>query len=237
MKRCRGFTIIELLIALSILSVIAAAAVVSFSSVNRVVDLQKKNDEKVRDVRVLLERLDREISGAVYIERDRGTLFVSQRKDTAAGRANGLLFTTVLPQDYLELGTRGEIVAIQYLVEPNESAGELLVLKKRTLYNVLGRDFRGSTVGERTLPEPAFPSETAFPSEPAFPSETYRDGVSEYVIRNDFTVFQLRFYGDGKWHESWDSEKMNGLPDSVELIFSLGDRKYREIFNVFISES
>jgi len=219
MKRCKGFTVIELLIALSILSVIAAAAVVSFSSVNRVVDLQKKNDEKVRDMRALLERLDREISGAVYIERDRGTLFVSQRRDTAAGRANGLLFTTVLPQDYLELGTRGEIVAIQYLVEPNESARELLVLKKRTLYNVLGRDFRGSTVGERTLPAPG------------------EYGVSEYVIRDDFTVFQLRFYGDGKWYESWDSEKMNGLPDSVELIFSLGDRKYREIFNVFISKS
>lgn len=219
MKRCRGFTIIELLIALSILSVIAVAAVASFSSVNRIVDLQKKNDETVRDIRGFVERLDREINGAVYIDRDRGTLFFSQRKDTAAGGANGLLFTTILPQEYLELGTRGEIVAIHYIVEQNESDSRLLVLKKRTLYNVLGRDFRGSTVGERTLPAPS------------------QYGVSEYIIRDDFSIFQLRFYSGGKWHNSWDSEKMDGLPESVELTFSLGERKYREIFNVFISES
>jgi len=219
MKRCRGFTIIELLIALSILSVIAAAAVASFSSVNRIVDLQKRNDETVRDMRAFVERLDREINGAVYIERDRGTLFFSQRKDTTTGETNGLLFTTILPQEYLELGTRGEIVAIQYIVEQNESDSGLLVLKKRTLYNVLGKDFRGSTAGERTLPVPS------------------GYGISEYIIRDDFSVFQLRFYSGGKWHTSWDSEKMDGLPESVELTFSLGERKYREIFNVFISES
>ncbi|MBN2324735.1 MAG: prepilin-type N-terminal cleavage/methylation domain-containing protein [Spirochaetes bacterium] len=224
MKKSRGFTIIELLIALSILSVIAAAAVASFSSVNRIVDLQKKNDETVRDMRGFVERLDTEIGGAVYIERDKSTLFFSQRKDTATGSTNGLFFTTIVPQEYLELGTRGEIVAIQYIVEQNESASGLLLLKKRTLYNPIGRDFRGSTAGERALPEPA--------------SFSYSGGgVSEYIVREDFSVFQLRFYGGGKWHESWDSEKMNGLPDSVELIFSLGDRKYREIFNVFISES
>jgi general secretion pathway protein J len=210
MKQYRGFTIIELLIALSILSVIAAAAVASFSSVNRIVDLQKKNDETVRDMRGFLERLDTEIGGAVYIE--------------ATESMNGLFFTTILPQEYLELGTRGEIIAVQYIVEQNESDSGLIVLKKRTLYNLIGKDFRGSTAGERTLPEPASLSE-------------YQYGISEYVIRDDFSLLQLRFYDNGKWHESWDSEKMGGLPDSVELIFSLGDRKYREIFNVFISES
>jgi general secretion pathway protein J len=224
MKQYRGFTIIELLIALSILSVIAAAAVASFSSVNRIVDLQKKNDETVRDMRGFLERLDTEIGGAVYIERDKSTLFFSQRKDTATESMNGLFFTTILPQEYLELGTRGEIIAVQYIVEQNESDSGLIVLKKRTLYNLIGKDFRGSTAGERTLPELASLSE-------------YQYGISEYVIRDDFSLFQLRFYDNGKWHESWDSEKMGGLPDSVELIFSLGDRKYREIFNVFISES
>ena len=218
MKKYGGFTIIEFLIALSIMSIIAAAAVASFSSVNRIVDLQNRNDESVRDVRAFVERLDREINGAVYVERDKATLFVSRRKDTASGWTNGLLFTTVMPQEYLELGTRGEIVAVQYIVEPNESDGELLVLTKRTLYNPIGSDFRGATAGGRMLPPPT----------------DY--GVSEYVVRDDFSLFQLRFYGGGKWHETWDSGTMDGLPESVELVFSLGDRKYREIFNVYISE-
>ena len=215
----RGFTIIEFLIALSIVSVMAAVSVMSFSSVNRIVDLQKRNDEMLRDMRGFLERLDREVSGALYVKRDKGTVFVSQRREVGGKEVSGLLFTTLLPQEYLELGTRGEIIGVQYILEPNENDRELLVLKKRILYNAIGHDFRGGSAQTRSLPE------------------VQGGGVAEYTVREDFTVFQLRFYRGGKWHESWDSGKMDGLPESVELIFSLGGRKYREIFNVFISET
>jgi prepilin-type N-terminal cleavage/methylation domain-containing protein len=218
MKKFRGFTLVEFLIALSIVSVIAAASVVSFSSVNRIVDLQRGNDEMLREMRVFLEGLDREISGALYVRRDKGTVFFSQRREIAGKEVSFLLLTTLLPQEYLELGTRGEIVGVQYILEQNESDVELLVLKKRILYNTIGYDFRGGTADTRSLP-----SEIS--------------GVSEYNVREDFTLFQLRFYSDGKWHESWDSSKTDGLPESVELFFSLGGKKYRELFNVFISES
>ena len=219
MKKFRGFTLVEFLIALSIVSVIAAASVVSFSSVNRIVDLQRGNDEMLREMRVFLEGLDREISGALYVRRDKGTVFFSQRREIAGKEVSFLLLTTLLPQEYLELGTRGEIVGVQYILEQNESDVELLVLKKRILYNTIGYDFRGGTADTRSLPS----SEIS--------------GVSEYNVREDFTLFQLRFYSDGKWHESWDSSKTDGLPESVELFFSLGGKKYRELFNVFISES
>ena len=218
MRNLRAFTIIELLIALSIVSVIAAASTLSLSSVNRIVDLQKKNDEMLREMRGFLLRLDREISCSIYVMRDRGTVFESQRREVGGKEVSGLLFTTLLPQEYLELGTRGEIIAVQYFLESSESDSELLVLKKRILYNTLGHEFRG--VSEtKDIP-------------------VSQEGKTvEYVVREDFTLFQLRFYGSGKWHESWDSQKMNGLPESVELLFSLGGRKYREIFNVFISET
>jgi len=60
---------------------------------------------------------------------------------------------------------------------------------------------------------------------------------AEFVIREDLTSFALRFYEGGKWFESWDTEKMDRAPIGVELIFSLGDRSFREYFNVFISET
>jgi general secretion pathway protein J len=219
MRHVRGFTIIELLIALAIVSVIAAASVVSFSSVNRIIDLQKGNDEMLREMRRFLERLDREMAGALYVQRDKGTVFVSQRREIAGKEVSYLLFTTLLPQEYLELGTRGEIIGVEYSLEQNEKDGELLVLKKRILFNTLGYDFRKETADTNKLPS----SEVG--------------GVAEYAVREDFTLFQFRFYSGGKWIESWDSMKMDGLPESVELVFSLGGRKYREIFNVFISET
>ena len=57
-----------------------------------------------------------------------------------------------------------------------------------------------------------------------------------YDIGNDFTSFMLRFYRQGKWHDSWDSKITSQLPERVELTFSLGGTKYREFFNVYISE-
>lgn len=219
MKQFRGFTLVEFLIALSIVSVIAAASVVSFSSVNRIVDLQRRNDEMLREMRGFLEGLDREISGALYVKRDKSTVFFSQRREIAGKEVSFLLLTTLLPQEYLELGTRGEIIGVQYILEQNESDGELLVLKKRILFNTIGYDFRGGTADTRSLPS------------------SEKSGVVEYNVREDFTLFQLRFYSGGKWHKSWDSSKTDELPERVEFFFSLGGKKYREIFNVFISES
>lgn len=198
---------------LAILSVIAAVCYVSFSSVNRVVDLNRRNEELLRDVRSFLGRLDVEISGAVYVRRAEGTIFLSTRSEVGGEKTNNLVFTTVSPQVYMELGKRGEIIRVEYIVEQSEEDNELIVVKKRIFFNNL-------------TPEIGY-----------FTSEVEETAnAAQYTIRDDFTVFQLRFYSQGKWYDSWDTREMDRLPDGVELIFSLGGKKYREFFNVFISE-
>jgi type II secretion system protein J len=219
MKSFRCFTLIEFLIAITIVSVIAAACVVSFTSVNRVVDLHRRNDAILRDLRGFLDSADVEISSALYVRSDKRTIFFSQRRDVGDREVNNLMFTTVSPQHYLELGIRGEIINVQYIIETNEANPDLLILRKRVLFNTFSNEVQ-------TL---------SFETE--YSSLVESGAMAEFIIRDDFTIFQLRFYSEGKWHDSWDTRKQDRLPESIELVFSLGGKKYREMFNIFISET
>jgi prepilin-type N-terminal cleavage/methylation domain-containing protein len=213
--RARGrglpsFTLVELLVSLSILAVIAALSFGSFQSINRIVDVNRRNERAQRSVRTLVDRLDAELAGAIFARSEAETLFLSRRQDIDGKNVNDLTFTTLMPQAYLEIGRRDEIVKVEYTVQRNEENEGLLVVKKRIYTFLL------SPYPERE-PEPG--------------PET---GVAEFVVRDDFTAFVMRFYKGGRWYDGWDSKQTILAPDGVELVFSLGDKTFREYFNVFI---
>ncbi len=199
-----AFTLIEFLIALAILSIIAAVSFTSFVSVRRTIDMGRRNNELMREIRAFVERLDVELSGSLYIKGDSGTIFVSKREDLGQQRASSIIFTTIMPQTPLELGKRGEVVRVEYEVSPSEAGDQYIALKKRIyLYSLPPREF---------------------------------DEPVEFIVGEEFTSFLFRFKSDGRWFESWDTQSQDELPESIELVFSLGGRKYREFFNVHISE-
>lgn len=199
-----AFTLVELLVAMSILSIIAAVSYTSFVSVRRTAEANRRNEERMREIRNFLERLDSELASTLYVRQDKGTLFFSRRFEIGGEKVNNLLFTAIEPQEYFEVGKRGEVVQIAYEVTLSEGTEELLtVTKKLHYYTLPPRDF---------------------------------DEPVEYTIGDDFSSFVLRFRDDGRWVDSWDTEKLNRLPDGVELTFSRGGKTYREFFNVFISE-
>lgn len=204
MKKYSAFTLMELLISLSIISVIAFVSTTSFVSMRKIAELNRRNEEALRNIRYFLNRLDVEISGAVLVRRAEETLFQSTRMDINGEKVNNLIFTTVSPQQYLEIGKRGEVIKVEYDVTENEEDPYRFVVTKKVYHN---------TLTPKDDQEPV-----------------------EFIIRSDFTSFILRFYKAGKWHDSWDTKKTNHLPDGIELIFSLGETKYREFFNVYISE-
>ena len=204
MKKHSAFTLFELLVSISILSIIAFLSTTSFVSMRKIVDVNRRNEEMLRNTRSFLERLDVEISSVILVKRAEETLFLSKRIDIMGENVNNLVFTTIAPQQYLEIGTRDEIIKVEYEVKLNEDNPDLLIVTKKVYYHLL--------MGEMS-------------QEPV-----------EFNIRNDFTSFMLRFYEQGKWHDTWDSEKTNHQPERVELTFSLGGTKYREFFNVHISE-
>ena len=200
----RGFTLIEFLIALAILSIIAAVSFTSFVTVRRTVETGRRNNELMRELRSFVERLDVELSSAVYAKGDEGTVFVSKREDLGTQEASSIRFTTIMPQTPFELGTRGEVLQVSYEVTASEVGDPFISLKKRIyLYSLPPGDFE----------EPV-----------------------EYIIGDEFTSFTMRFKSEERWFDTWDTEKRDELPEIIELVFSLGGRKYREIFNVYIAE-
>jgi type II secretion system protein J len=204
-RKLRAFTLLELLISLSILSVIGVLSYTSFVSVRRIVDVNRRNEEAMRNLRGFLDRLDVELSSAIYVRRAKQTLFISKRLEIGGKHTNNLIFTTISPQRYFEIGRREEIIKIEYEVTQNEENSDLFVVTKRIYFHLLT---------EESVQEPF-----------------------EFTIREDFSSFIFRFQKNGKWYDSWDTEKMDLLPESVELTFTLGGKSFREYFNVYISET
>ena len=204
-QKLRAFTLLELLISLSILSVIGVLSYTSFVSVRRIVDVNRRNEEAIRNLRGFLDRLDVELSSAIYVRRAKQTLFISKRLEIGGKHTNNLIFTTISPQRYFEIGRREEIIRIEYEVTQNEENSDLFVVTKRIYFHLLM---------EESVQEPF-----------------------EFTIREDFSSFIFRFQKNGKWYDSWDTEKMDLLPESVELTFTLGGKSFREYFNVYISET
>jgi len=87
----------ELLISLSMLSVIAFVSTTSFVSIRKLTEVTRRNEDALRNIRYFLDRLDVEISGAVLVRRAGETLFQSKRMDINGEKVNNLIFTTVSP--------------------------------------------------------------------------------------------------------------------------------------------
>jgi type II secretion system protein J len=200
-----AFTLVELMIALAIISVIATLSVTSFVTVRKVAEANRKNEESVRAIRWFANRLDVEISGTVWERGAQQLVFESKRTEVEGKKVNNLVFTTISPQSVFEIGKREEIIRVEYEVKENEEREQFLVLTKKVNYFPLADE-----TNSRAL---------------------------EILIRDDFYSFQARFYRAGKWYDQWDAQKMDSLPEKIELVFSLNNKVYRELFNVFISET
>jgi len=202
-KRVKVFTLVEFLISLSIISVIASLSAGSFRSLSRIYDLNKEQEETLRDIRWFLDRLDMELCGTIYVRRMDQTLFVSRRKEIGSVETSDLSFTTVMPQDYLEIGRRGEVVKVEYIISMGVGEKNKLCLTKKLYFNIYSSE----------------------------------EKPQEYMIGEDFSSFMMRFLSQGKWYEKWDTDEMDRLPDGVELIFTVGEKRFKTYFNLFISET
>ncbi|MFW6139079.1 MAG: type II secretion system protein GspJ [Spirochaetota bacterium] len=131
-----AFTLIELLVSLSILSVIAGISSWVLVSVRKAGERNQRNEQMWKDIRGFLEQLDSELSSAVYIRDYSDSQFLAQLKEWTGQEATSLSFTTVLPQKFLELGKRGEIVRVEYRVERSQEDLQVMAVKKYVYYQL-----------------------------------------------------------------------------------------------------
>ncbi len=117
----QGFTLLEVLIAVAISSVIIAALYSSFFLSRRAVDAVDDSLVRIQEVRAVLDTMKREIESAVYRKDKAYTVFKVDDRDFYGKQASQMLFTSfssLLPG----------LAKINYTVE---ESGETLMLKKQ----------------------------------------------------------------------------------------------------------
>lgn len=123
-SRARGFTLVELMIAIGITAAMGAMTFGAFRQVSRASEIARAQGDRYAAARVALSRIAREVSMAFLSEnydrarfRDRPTLFV--------GREDEVLFTTMAHERLYLDARESDQAVVEYLVESDpENPGE-----------------------------------------------------------------------------------------------------------------
>lgn len=93
----KGFTLIEMLLALTLLAVIAAALYGTFFSISRARDAAAEASEQRRELRSTIDLLRREISSVLYRSNDPRLSFVVEDRDLFGAPASTLAMSVIAP--------------------------------------------------------------------------------------------------------------------------------------------
>jgi general secretion pathway protein J len=121
LTRSSGFTLIEILIALALLSVILAAIYGTFFLSHRALEGMDESMVRLQESRRALDILKRELDSSVYIASDRNTMLRIVDRDFGGRQAVQLTFTTLSV-------LRPGLSRITYYIEEDE--GRLNLFKK-----------------------------------------------------------------------------------------------------------
>lgn len=121
-----GFTLLEMLVALSLLAVIAAALYGSYFTLFRGKETTQAGMEQRREIRETLDMLRRELSSAWTRPGKPATSFVVEDRDQFGKPASRLVYTTIAPPVAGGLAVSDQL-AVEYAAMP---VGETLMLSR-----------------------------------------------------------------------------------------------------------
>ncbi|PLX96309.1 MAG: hypothetical protein C0621_02190 [Desulfuromonas sp.] len=121
----RGFTLLEILIAISVATVVLASVYGVFATVSRTGERLESDSEAYHQARIIFDRIGRESRGAYYRSGNDTTLF----RGGGDGSAAFLILSTTAstPQS----GTSGGIVQVAYTLEADPDVEEGTFLLRR----------------------------------------------------------------------------------------------------------
>ena len=245
MPHDHGFTLLELLVAVSILVIIGGAAYTAF---NVALDVYQKSGSRIvmtQKCRVALERVATDLSNLQAVQGDESLIIVSQDNPVEEGISRDVIsFVTLIPTDpdpfLAELNA-----ANQTVVAAEDMNQEEFVSDVQRIAYYIGSDIArqleseqgdGTEVGGEMLTTDSEVdgglalyrlSTTALDVEtviqPLLESQTPptedEAGNPVYVnivpIIDQITSFDLRYYDGEEWYESWDDTEM--IPKSVVI--------------------
>jgi general secretion pathway protein J len=213
MKR-RGFTLLELLVAMAIFSIIVSACYALFSATRGAARRAEFKAQMLQTARAALGALEDELRAAVMPASGFDTGFIGTNSGSEKQPLDRLEFVTAsghpagLDKDNYDepdrLPERSDLVQVRYWIEED--------LSRKAHGLVRERHFDLLPVSTRTLRE-----------------EDVEEVAPEVVHVN------LRYY-DTEWRDSWDTTQTRKMPKAVEITVHVrGEWNDEEVFETFTS--
>lgn len=123
--RARGFTLVELLIAMAITATLGAMTFGAFAQIDRAAQVARAQGERYAAARMALTRLAREVSMAFLSDNFDRNRYGNDRVTLFVGREDELLFTTMAHERLYRDARESDQAVVEYVVEADpESPGE-----------------------------------------------------------------------------------------------------------------
>jgi len=133
-SRNRGFTLLEVLIAVVLLGILAAALYGSYFTVLKARERSAQGMEERRELGNTLDLLRREIDAARYISGDQRLKFIVEDRDSFGRPASNLELTTLAPPSPIGGGLKESgVIDVQYRMVEKENQQLILTRKERDI--------------------------------------------------------------------------------------------------------
>jgi general secretion pathway protein J len=206
MKRSRGFTLVEIMVAVTILAVVTSLVWGSFHSTFKAKAVVEASAMRYHTVRLALERIARELTMA-YVsqnedtsQQDRRTFFVGKRH----GDADELRFSMLGHQRlYADANEADTAQVVYYGARDREDSSKLNLLRRETrrLNNLKPEIAAGES-----------------------------DIVCDDIVRLKVDYWDWR---DKQWREEWSTIAADGQPDrlpsKVRITLTVYDERHQEV--------
>jgi general secretion pathway protein J len=134
MTRARGFSLVELLIAMAVTATIGAMTIGAFAQVDRASQVARAQGERYAAARLALSRMAREVSMAFLSDNYDRTRFRNEPVTLFVGRDDRLLFTTMAHQRLYQDARESDQAVVEYTVEADPDVpGEQALFRREKL--------------------------------------------------------------------------------------------------------
>jgi general secretion pathway protein J len=183
-----GFTLLEILIALAILAIVLTVLFKTFQSTLGAIAAVDEETEVYRMARISMDLIGTDVRSTYWREDEPRTGFTGTDQGDGEAASDTLEFAALVNQTLAATGGEGVALAtVGYRLEPATDENAAFEPGAETLFYLM-RDVAGGT------------------------GASERADVGERVVS-----FNLRYFQEGTWHDSWDSAESKKIPEAVEV--------------------